>query len=146
MITAQSKVNSADCPRPGGSKSRPHPFHETTCLLGRIYPREFCAWSHSSRAQQRHIDTFPTYRAISQYDHPQNGVCPLLLSSSQSFSLLFSCAWLQSSVWSQCDLWGSYLGGWWTGDIFFSIMGFPVYMSIAEGIYSEPTVCGGFFW
>lgn len=33
-----SQVSSADCPRPGGSTGRPHPFHETTvvCLEGFI--------------------------------------------------------------------------------------------------------------
>lgn len=45
-------------------------------MLGRIYPRGFCTWSHSSKAQQRGIDTFLSYKAVSRCDHPQNGGCP----------------------------------------------------------------------
>jgi len=57
------------------------------CLLGRIYPRGFYTWSRSSKAQQRDIDTFPSYKAVSWCDHPQNEGClnpfwPLLLSLS----------------------------------------------------------------
>lgn len=101
------KASSAGCPRPGGSKGRPHPFHETTCLLGRIYPGGFCAWSCSSKAQQRHLDTFPTHGAISRDDHPQNGVCPLLPLIIPD---LLPSLCVQSSVWSQSGLRGIILG------------------------------------
>lgn len=92
-----SKVSSAGCPRPGGNKGRPHPFHEATvCLEGFI--QEGFVLGHIPAKLNKGTLT------LSQLTEPFPGV-NILKMESFPFSFhhpvisLFS--WLQGSVWRQ---------------------------------------------